>query len=276
MKKILLLFLLLSNFGYITPCTLRKSESLDRLLDHLHLYKLTKTKFHAGNLLHHSLWTCRSLAQWFDEKDTWVENLENHRAIIILGGLLHDIGKGGDGDFFYSSKHTHPCDGFAYLWKQRPFRLEDGSLFDFKALYSELSISKQEQQLLAILVAMHWEFGLIMKNLHKNNTTSLKKECKLYLDKLHNYCKQTGFNKGKPTLKLLKACIAVSAADVRGVQPNHYANPTLIRLFGQRMAEGYSIPCYRGFNAYTSFKIEEEGLPIRKKLCDMLKWKKRP
>ena len=271
MKKILVLFLLLSNFGHVAPCTLRQSDSLDRLLDHLHLYKLTKASFHAGNLLHHSLWSCRSLAQWFDEKGPWVEHLENYSSIIILGGLLHDIGKAGDHDFFYATKHTHPCDGFDYLWKQRPFRLEDGSIFNFKALYSELSISRKEQRLLAILVAMHWEFGLIMKNLHSDTNTSLERECQLYLDKLRNCCAQTGFNKGTPTVKLLQACIAVSAADVRGVQPNDYTNATLIRLFGGTMAEGYKRPCYTGFDAYTNFKIEEEGLPIRKKLCDMLK-----
>lgn len=270
MKKITTLLLLFISLGCATPCTLRKSESLNRLLDHLHLYKLTKSGFHAGNLLQHSLWTCRSLAQWFDENGPWVENLAANRSIIMLGGLLHDIGKAGDFDFFYSSKHSHPCDGFAYLWQQRPFKLEDGSNFNFKALYRELSISHQEQQLLAIFVAMHWEFGLIMKNMQNNPNTTLDQECQLYLKKLRHYCNKTNFNNGIPTKRLLRSCIAISAADVHGVQPNDYVNATLITLLGSKIAMGYNLPCYASFDAYTAFKIEEKGLPIRKKLCDML------
>jgi hypothetical protein len=270
MKKLVTALLLFTSMGATNAIVLRQSPTLIRLLEHMGMYKLTTPKFHAGNLLHHSLWTCRSLGQWFDEKKIWVEGLEQHKLIIMLGGLFHDIGKAGDGNYFYDQKPTHPCNGFALLSLKKNFFLEDGSTLNLRNIYRELEITPAEQRFLAILVAIHWEFGLIMKNVNSNPHTTLDRECHDYLNKLRSICKQAGFNNGTPTKQLIHAAVAVSAADVRGIQPNPYRNDTLMTLLSRFFIDGFQLPCYTGFDAYQVFQLEKEGLPIRDKLCSLL------
>lgn len=271
LKASLVIFLITSSTQAIV---LRNSPTLMILLEHMSMYKLTTPKFHAGNLLHHSLWTCRTLGQWFDENKLWINGLEKHKLIIMLGGLFHDIGKAGDGNYFYDKKPTHPCNGFALLMLKQPFLLENGLSLNINNIYKELEITLEEQRFLAVLVGMHWEFGLIMKNMNSKVQTTLKQECLTYLKKLQVFCQQA--NLGYPSETLLKGCIAVSAADVRGIQPNTYSNATLTTLLGNHFIEGYQRPCYTGFDGYTIFKTEKDGLPIRTKLCKMLLKKKRP
>ncbi len=270
MRKIVALFAFMANFGVAIPCTLQHSWTLHQILDHFQYYKLIHSHFHTGNLLEHSLWTCRSLAQWFDEDKFWVENLNPVRDLVILGGLLHDVGKAGDHMFFYKHKEPHPTVGLNYIHNKQSFTLLNGTKLHFNNLYKELTLSQEDQQMLAIFIAMHLEFGNISKRLQKEGAIALNGACNTYLAKLRQCCKDVGFNAGNPTLQLLQAAIAVSAADVRAVQPNTYVNSILMSLFGPRIAYGYRTPRHKGINAYKRFDLEGQGHMIRNHLCEML------
>ncbi len=247
------------------------SPAMHTLLDNMRLYKLQKTTFHAGDLLEHSLWTGRTLAQWFDESNPWTQGLEKFRTVVILGGLFHDVGKAGDLEFVYKSKKLHPRTGFNYLAGIQPFRLSLHKQFDFNSLCEELELSLDDQKMLAILIAMHWDFGGILKNLAENPDTTPEAECRQYLKKLRSMCENINFNNGIPTQALLRAAVAVGAADIRGVQPNTYSNDFLQNLLGKHFGSFYTQPCYQGCNAYKKFEIKKRGFPIRRLLCRMLK-----
>lgn len=269
MKKILALLVLITSANSLTACVLKHSFTLHQIINHLGHYRLVHSKFHTGDLLQHSLWTARSLAQWFDEDKFWVEKLEPIRDLVILGGLMHDIGKAGDYNFYYICKRNHPMVGYHYILNQQPFFLRSSETIQFSKLYDELSIALEEQRMLGVMIAMHLELGNAMKIVAKGGLEALDNACHQYLAKLQNTCKIMNFNNGTPTLTLLHAALAVSAADVRAIHPNSYVNDSLKQTLGEKLAYGHTTSIHPGINAYKKFDLDGRGRLVRQRLCKL-------
>lgn len=262
MKKFFISCILLFNTSILTPCILKQSSTLNQIFNHLGYYRLVHSKFHQGNLLQHSLWTARSLAQWFDEKHFWVKELYALKDLVILGGLLHDIGKAGDYNFYYRCKHNHQKTGYRYILNQNPFFLHSTQVIDFEKLYEELSISEEEQKILGVLIAMHLELGNAMKKFVHNG--NLDKACSQYLKAFQYNCQIMSI---QPTLNILRSAIAVSAADVRGISPNSYVNDLLKKILGNKLAFQHNKSLHSGINAYEKFDLEGRGKLVSQRLC---------
>lgn len=271
MKKIAALLAFAGSIGVVTPCILRPSFTLHQILDHYQYYKLIHSNFHAGHLLQHSLWACRSLAQWFDEDKFWVEQLKPIQHLMILSGLLHDVGKAGDHNFYYTHKKPHPIAGAGYVMKKRPFWLLGGRPLYLKNLFRELEVSGEEQKMLAIFIAMHMELGNgILKRVQQDGIAVIDDACNAYLTKLYKHCKEFNFNNGIPTMQLLHGALAISAADVRAIQPNTYVNDLLVSFLSPRIAHRYMTRRSRGFDAYDKFAFDTQGRMARDHVCKML------
>lgn len=258
-KKKLLLFFFIST--QIQAATIRQSWSLLQVLDSFGYYKTINNPIHSGNLLEHAIWTCRALAAWFDTKHPWVQDLGEIEDLVLLGGLLHDLGKAGDLVFLYQCKHSHPVLGVEYLLQKKQFCLNYNNTLNVEQLFGELSLSLQEQKMLAVFVAMHLKAGDIIKQIKKQGLKCLEKEVQGYLKQLCYWSKKTGL--GEPTLMLLKATLAISAADVKGLQPHSYCNQKLVTLLGQQHATGHHAALYKRQNGYDKFETERLGLKIR-------------
>lgn len=264
MKKFIISSILLLNTNILIPCILKQSPTLHQIFDHLGYYRLVHSKFHQGNLLQHSLWTGRSLAQWFDENHFWVKELKPLKDLVILGGLLHDIGKAGDYNFYYTCKHNHPTAGYRYILNQNSFFLRSTQVVDFEKLFEELSISEEEQKMLGVMIAMHLELGNAMKKFkHDGN---LDKACYQYLETFQSNCKIMSI---QPTLTTLRASLAVSAADVRGISPNSFVNNLLKKVLGHKLAYHHKESLHCGINAYEKFDLEGRGKLVSQQLCSL-------
>jgi hypothetical protein len=236
-------------FGGWTPFWHRPSfDQLHALLADIKLYRLASTPtMHTGDLWQHSMNThfaCRRLlaSHWYAAKKGRFN--ERQQELLELAALLHDIGKAGQPDLF-NPKHkrayrveqgpdgnvahiNYVCDhqehvlaGFRYI--AAPFlhagntshaplhyRCADGTQFDFDKLFRQLRITSEERKFIAIMVAMHWEFGLINQG---------KKTAGDYVELLKHYVDAINYNHGNITPKLVYATLVIQASDVLGITP---------------------------------------------------------
>jgi len=139
----------------------------------------------------------------------WEKRLNTRDLYILaLAGLLHDIGKAGDtnlakyksyekrgNDIYYFSKENHERIGFEYILhdikdpqKYQGYLKVDNTPLDFKKIFDALSISHEEQKIIAVLIGMHKDFpnvlsGKITKEYMIKHLKDLAAEAGLALQK---------------------------------------------------------------------------------------------
>ena len=170
------------------------------------------------------------------------------KTILALGALLHDIGKAGRKDLFECTHPTltykviknnhdsiesiiyhydrkeHCKTGFEFLaypllapHQQTPHKQyhlinDDLSLipFDISNLYQELHITIEEQQIIAIIVGMHYEFGLLRDGKITNQQ---------FLDELDYYVTAVNYNNGVIDEQIVQLSVLINVADIKGFNP---------------------------------------------------------
>lgn len=173
---------------------------------------------------------------------------ERQKEIIMLAALLHDIGKSGRADLFdrthptlyyeiiknhddqveyihyYSDRQEHPKISLNYL--ATPLLDKDSSHFqnyyaintrtgklhpfNMEQLYQELNLTKEEQQIIAILAGIHYDFG----NVSHGRMTNQQ-----YLTKLQEHVSLVGYNNGVMDEHIVRLSVLIQVADVKGIYP---------------------------------------------------------
>ncbi len=206
---------------------------LQVLLNDMKTYTTTNHYFHAGDLYEHSIWTEQVASQWLIEPENpWSEklaDLDNHtKQVIALAALLHDVGKAGDLQFSFDCKPKHAQVGYEYVIGKRPYIMANGATeFDFNTMFRSLGISEEEQKLIAVLIAIHLQFGegfmasiFRLRFLDKEEQMpGIHAACEEYLQRLEAYTRATNYNGGIVTEQLLRMAVFISSADARGNQP---------------------------------------------------------
>ncbi len=189
-------------------------DTLHPLLDDFKNYTTSNTTHHAGGLLQHSLWVTSVIQSWWNEKSTWVENL-NPKDLEILqtAALIHDIGKGGDRVFTFQNKQDHMKVGYDYLQGIRPYILKNGKSLNLDNLFLNAEI----KNVISVLTRAHWDFGLVVKALKQNQEQKSKIFYRFILN-IYQYASETNL---KPSIwgkKLVLLSIILGAADVKGAR----------------------------------------------------------
>ncbi len=227
-----------------------------KLWDDIQHYKTTNGRWHAGDVYQHSMWSGLCIEKWFDEKKFWVEGLGEHdKQLLIIAGILHDIGKSGDGKFVFFTKPQHPKVGFDYLIGKSFYRTKNNTIFDFNSYLNHFEFNDGQKAIIAVLVGIHYDFGLqvIARITYTKNPN--KNIFKNYLNKLKNLVSKTKypdiFNRA-----LVIMSMVVSAADVRAAQPVYYSS-TLFNIPSQ------ILPVHKGGTKYEQLKFDTKGKIIR-------------
>lgn len=238
------------SFNRIDNC------SFDSLIRDMLRYKTYNWEGHYGNVYAHSIWTAISIynllytnqvvkgRKFVDEIN--LSSFDNEKKdLTILCGFLHDIGKIGDNDIYFSTKKYHPKDGFERLIGERDF-LSVKDIYDekykksildyFNHIPEEIKINEEKKNyvainirkylqdncalltndknygILAISSGMHYSIGDINRKIIKNED---------YIKKLFEYKKiveeKLIIEYTEDDMKdILNICIIVSIADVIG------------------------------------------------------------
>jgi hypothetical protein len=202
----------------------KKNYKKGSLLDK---YKMKLCQTHAGNLFDHSQWAALQILQWYKNGVDIMEGVDFFTAYV--SAFFHDIGKGGDciqttkivngkavtwydmyspDKFAKQGDQLHPEYSGDMILGHRLFQFECNCFdcqLNFKTLLNILFPNVNVKEV-ALGAYMHWEFG-------KLNYTgiSLEEKLKKYYKSFNEYCQKCGL---KPSLRLLKLCIAVSCADI--------------------------------------------------------------
>lgn len=178
-----------------------------------------------------------------------VQLTERLEEVLLLAALLHDIGKAGRQELFahthpklsytikkhengtvesimyYQDYQEHTRISFEYA--AQPLVAEEKSSkqhiyhicntataelvpLSIDQLYQELGLSREEQQLIAILLGIHYEFGNLKsgKITHEN-----------FLEKLTKLAAEVGYHGGVIDEQLVQLAILIQVADVKGLVP---------------------------------------------------------
>src|SRR3989344_998743 len=148
MKKSCLLI-----FGISLCISQTIAESLDYkgLFSDLKEYKKIKGECHAGHLYEHMVWVAKAVDRMFEQKSKWIEEISpEDRRLMVIAGFMHDIGKAGDGAYFYTVKPTHPRVGFEYLMGTRSYTMKNGSEYNFHEWCKQMNLSVDDTKTLAV------------------------------------------------------------------------------------------------------------------------------
>jgi hypothetical protein len=228
-------------------------EVLNEINNTMMDYPVRNYNFHTGDdISDHSLWSGLIAKEWFVDHHPWTHGIKNsYKDIAIFACYLHDIGKVGDGDFTSliepGWKENHPEDGFNMLLGKEPFitasidrkevekgafTAENGEWISAtkRAKYNKAGLNlhkyllkkgftEEEWAILAISVAMHYDFGDLLvldtKKLGEEKYTA-------YLDKFFQKLEivlSHMTDKELDVEQTLLICILVSNADLRGSNP---------------------------------------------------------
>jgi len=179
-----------------------------------------------------------------------IQLTERQKEVVAFAALLHDVGKAGRIDLFnhthpklrydiiknnlghvshiayYYDYRSHPCVGFEYVgkhlfaqdnnvYKAKDYHLinqETGILttFNFIEMYNELGLTLDEQKIIAILIGMHYEFGILM-----NNTITIEE----FFNSLKKCIQAVDYNNGSINELILNLALLIGIADVKGMIP---------------------------------------------------------
>ena len=267
LRKIIIFFIVAILGTAKTYCAI---TPLDSLLQDMHLYKTSNTKFHAGHVFEHSIWVARSCINLLNSE--WKTKLNDEKTLknIIFAAIFHDIGKCGDRVFEFKEKHEHPNIGFEYMVGRKKYILNNGIIFDFNTLFTSLGLNKDDIALIAIIVGMHHELGNIMRGIN-----ALDFNCfYVSMERLDNFINISGYkdgvidHKSKNYRKLIKCICLVAAADVISAQVVSFteAHSIIDKITGlnlQSYANSKCEPLSDGFNAYKFFSYETTGILAR-------------
>ncbi len=257
-------FLLIASvaFGF----SLNAASWCEMLTVDMSRYDQGDNLYHSGNVMQHSVWVLRNVASWIREKEggrdvVWLEGLdmEKYKQTLILIAFLHDIGKCGDNQFTpCSAKTDHDEVGFRYLLeslknKKSSYLSKTTELneFDFAKLFEDFGLNNDALKLSAIATRMHYGLGDVMKGKCSN------KSIQTYLDKL----KTTAGDVGYPvSMDLIRICILISAADVKGFNPIDYFEGMFEDLkFCHRWAEGIGVDHSSSHNGWEIWGYGKQG-----------------
>lgn len=236
----LLSLLLLSGCSFFRPKQIQP-PALATLLTDLKLYTLNHAQtLHAGNLYEHLMWTHYAATRLLEEPSPWTEGFifsERDKELLNLAALIHDIGKAGRKELFNAThkdlryhvvtdNHSHKATsvvythdakehvqvGFEYIAElfypietRQQYTLASSMPMSIQPLFHQLNISLEEQKVIAILVGMHYDFGMI-----KAGNLTVQD----YLNNLKRYAKIVDYKTVDE--KLLRLAVLIQVADVIG------------------------------------------------------------
>lgn len=131
-----------------------------KLLDDLQKYKTTNTEFHSGDVLEHSIWSALYTNHFFSVNDKIIQEIDRRlRKTLVAASLLHDIGKGGDEQYIFFDKPSHPEVGARYL----DTGLYPNPVINLRKVVDELG-ETEHYKLITFLVRWHWMIGDVLRN----------------------------------------------------------------------------------------------------------------
>jgi hypothetical protein len=230
-------------------------KDLDCLLRDISPYKFDLPGCqHEGDLLGHSVWAANAAVRLLESNEPYLQNLaltEREKKLFVLAALLHDVGKAGRielatyahpklsyeiveagesvGILYKPDLQEHTTVGFEYIASSfftpknlpyfgRSYIMLDGTKFDFNGMFKELGLTEEEQKLVAVLVAIHWDFGRIGLGQMTNAE---------FIEKIHSLCNACNalFPVDK---KLVQLCVLIQVADVYAI----FYQPPVESTFG--------------------------------------------
>ncbi len=198
------------------------SRSMDykNLFADLKKYKKTRGGAHAGHLYEHMVWVSKAMDKLFEKKSQWVDDFDNQdRRLMVIAAFMHDIGKAGDLKYEYFLKPSHPRDGFEYFIGKKPYLLNgEGDTYNFDAWCKHMNLHSQDKATVAVLIAMHQEFGKILSQIKKNPTQTVA--CfDEFIKLLEGYSYEANYNGGFPDQRIIRMSMAMTRADLEGMFP---------------------------------------------------------
>ena len=242
----------IGDFGVVQLGAGTSCCMLGSIFSHLLNIQVQDNLYHAGDLLHHSLWTGRTLAEWFensrrDPNGKYVSGiLKENRSLTIIAGYLHDIGKllHDDQKSFeiQTQVKCHEVYGWEiYLGKrhwyaQQPVGKRKPRRLNMKQVLmksDDCNLTKKQYSVIAIASAMHYDIGyymvgsmdcLVEWSPYYKPTRQKKYTETVYVDRLIQlatnddlpYRFSLEYTPAKEWQQLARICLAVAVADVRG------------------------------------------------------------
>lgn len=202
-------------------------SELKILFNQMKYYETTNTNFHAGNLLEHSIWTllfCESLTRKFNINGGPPLNLDRLTRIVVIAGLLHDIGKMSPEHclkndlrkkYIYFDIKDHPKIGSDYFETGIPVLNDSLEVVDslnplnvIRALLPD--IYDYEIDAIKESVKNHWEFGKNVLGKYK------QKDKSQYKTAVDEYAK---LFQGEHKILSAIVVMIVSTSDIEATQP---------------------------------------------------------
>lgn len=272
--------------------------NLDSYILELLKYKVVNNNHHDGDLYEHSVWTAKCLEKWLKEDNKWVKDIKLSKKLIILSGLFHDIGKVGinplygnkKSNYTYNFKHGHEDEGFKIMSGKKSINIDERINQFNKVLSKEnlrkylrknCDISDLEYSVIAVTGGMHYELGNIMIQIENENRNMRKTDAISYILKFLNFIKDKGLpyrfklnNEYGLSINILRLCLAVSAADVKGSKPllddnnELYKSSSFYFMNSDKIKKGIT---EKKNNGYYKYGYNTKGLRLAENIIDIYK-----
>lgn len=183
---------------------------------------------HSGNLGSHARWTMATISWWKDTSCPIVNGVDENEA--RLAALLHDVGKGGDcvrsctidgcwKDVYSPLKNpdNHPtrCGDIIMGRAKYVINCQTRETFDLNR-YIITQFPNIDVRRIGVAVYAHSDLGPV--NMPPYDMGSMVEKYIAYLNKFYDHCEKCGI---EPSESLLRLCLAVQAADIRGTTNRH-------------------------------------------------------